>query len=100
MAQQTAIEWLEMQYHRKDYTLSSNDFQQAKQIEKEQSIAELRHKDGTPMRKYNSPKLQEIEMGNELEEAAERLYPEEWDWKEREIFIEGAKWYREQLKKR
>ena len=27
-------------------------------------ISELRHKDGTPMRKYNSPKLQAIEMGN------------------------------------
>ena len=25
---------------------------------------ELRYKDGTPMRKYNSPKLQEIEMEN------------------------------------
>ena len=30
-----------------------------------------------------------------LEEAAERLHPEEWDWKEREIFIEGAKWQQE-----
>jgi hypothetical protein len=26
-----------------------------------------------------------------LEEAAERLYPEEWDWREREIFIAGAR---------
>jgi len=30
-----------------------------------------------------------------LEEAAERLYPEEWDWREREVFINGAKWQQE-----
>ena len=35
---QTAVEWLEMQYHRKDYTLSSNDFQQAKQMENERLL--------------------------------------------------------------
>jgi hypothetical protein len=33
-----------------------------------------------------------------LEEAAKRLHPEEWDWREREIFIEGAEWYKKQLK--
>ena len=32
-----------------------------------------------------------------LEEIALRLYPEEWDWKEREIFIEGAKWMQERM---
>ena len=31
-----------------------------------------------------------------LEKAAKRLHPEEWDWREREIFIEGAKWQQEQ----
>jgi hypothetical protein len=30
-----------------------------------------------------------------LEEAAERLYPAEWDWKEKESFIEGAQWQQE-----
>jgi hypothetical protein len=30
-----------------------------------------------------------------LEEVDERLYPEEWDWREREIFIEGAKYQAE-----
>ena len=30
-----------------------------------------------------------------LEEVALRLYPEEWDWREREIFIEGAKYQTE-----
>jgi hypothetical protein len=30
-----------------------------------------------------------------LEEVALRLYPEEWDWKEREIFIKGAKYQAE-----
>ena len=30
-----------------------------------------------------------------LEDAAEKLYPEEWDWREREIFINGAKWQQE-----
>ena len=32
-----------------------------------------------------------------LEEAAERLHPEEWDWREREIFIAGAKWMQERM---
>ena len=32
-----------------------------------------------------------------LEEAAERLYPEEWDWREREVFINGAKWMKERM---
>ena len=32
-----------------------------------------------------------------LEEVALRLYPEESDWKEREIFIEGAKWQQERM---
>ncbi len=35
-----------------------------------------------------------------LEEVALKLYPEEWDWREREIFIEGAKWQQEQDKKK
>jgi hypothetical protein len=34
-----------------------------------------------------------------LEEVAERLHPEEWDWREREIFIAGAKWQQEQMEK-
>jgi len=32
-----------------------------------------------------------------LEEAAERLHPEEWDWREREVFINGAKWQQERM---
>jgi hypothetical protein len=32
-----------------------------------------------------------------IEEAAERLYPAEWDWKEKESFIEGAKWQQERM---
>jgi hypothetical protein len=36
--------------------------------------------------------LDEMKKQETLEEAAERLYPEEWDWREREIFIKGAKW--------
>ena len=61
----TAVEWLEKELKDR-YPLMNSEpfFEQAKQMEKEQSIAELRHKDGTPMRKYNSPKLQEIEMEN------------------------------------
>lgn len=30
-----------------------------------------------------------------LEEAASRLFPAEWDWKEKESFIEGAQWQQE-----
>lgn len=33
-----------------------------------------------------------------IEEAASRLYPAEWDWKEKESFIEGAQWQQEQDK--
>ena len=32
-----------------------------------------------------------------LEEVAKRLHPEEWDWREREIFIAGAKWQAERM---
>jgi len=32
-----------------------------------------------------------------LEEAAKRLHPEEWDWREKEIFIAGAKWQQERM---
>jgi hypothetical protein len=32
-----------------------------------------------------------------VEEAAERLYPEEWNWNEKEIFIKGAKWQAERM---
>ena len=61
---QTAVEWLESQIKKIRNIIPKSLFEQAKQMEKEQSIAELRHKDGTPMRKYNSPKLQAIEMEN------------------------------------
>ena len=62
----TAVEWLfeKLWETPKDKLTWHSILEQAKQMEKEQSIAELRHKDGTPMRKYNSPKLQEIEMEN------------------------------------
>ena len=42
-------------------------------------------------RKYTEPKQET------LEEVAERLHPEEWDWREREIFINGAKWQAERM---
>jgi hypothetical protein len=32
-----------------------------------------------------------------LEEVALKLYPEDWYWKEREIFIKGAKWQQERM---
>ena len=75
-------------------------------------LPELRYKDGRPMRIYNSPKLQAIEMENELEEAAEN-----YGWKiktntfsdavkanelaesAKQDFIEGAKWQQERMLK-
>ena len=39
-----------------------------------------------------------IDMKQEtLEEVAERLYSAEWDWKEKESFIEGAEWQAERM---
>ena len=32
-----------------------------------------------------------------LEEAAERLYPEEWYWIEKKVFQEAAKWQQEKM---
>ena len=77
---------------------------------------ELRYKDGTPMRKYNSPKLQAIEMeisDEEIEKAAQETYPVkeedsmsmptrfDLDQYNRQIgFVAGIMWYREQLKQR
>jgi hypothetical protein len=81
---------------------------------------ELRYKDGTPMRKYNSPKLQELEQINQdnpitrgstalvrvtssqteiSDEEIEKFASDFYDSNGSEsIFIMGAKWYREQLK--
>ena len=104
----TATEWLKNEIHRMQYK-SEGDWQagyqfalyevlnlieQAKQMEKEQ--AELRYKDGTPMRKYNSPKLQAIEVeisDEEIENEADRY--EKVDGIN--SFKEAIKWYREQL---
>ena len=41
------------------------------------------------------PNLDSIFKQETLEEVAERLYPEEWNWREREIFIAGARWQQE-----
>jgi hypothetical protein len=39
-----------------------------------------------------------IDMKQEtLEEVALRLYPEEWNWREKRIFKEGAKWQAERM---
>ncbi len=81
--------------------------------------AELRYKDGTPMRKYNSPKLQAIEMeilDEEIEKAMEKHINNDLDLYEslvdghisyntgidllNNLFIAGAKWYKEQLKQK
>jgi hypothetical protein len=73
---------------------------------------ELRYKDGTPIRKHNSPKLQAIEMeisDEEIEQAGEEWCHaigedgfvnsgDDYDIHELPAFIAGAKWYREQLK--
>ena len=147
MSQQTAVEWLLGTLEQNDIidldSVDSNKYydiiNQAKQMEKEQS--ELRYKDGTPMRKYNSPKLQEIEMENknltavewlekELKdrytlinsepffEQAKEMEKEQTEISDEEIlkaakecvyndldisvgsFELGARWYREQLKKK
>ena len=73
--------------------------------------AELRYKDGTPIRKHNSPKLQAIEMeisDEDIREGAEKWVFEtnghKWSNNNDEAgdnygsFMEGVKWYREQLK--
>ena len=65
---------------------------------------ELRYKDGTPIRKHNSPKLQAIEMeisDEEIEKECEKLY-QDCNPSIRKVAIKGfkecAKWYRERLK--
>jgi len=64
--------------------------------------AELRYKDGTPMRKYNSPKLQAIEMeisDEEIKKAAKECRFEDLDISVGSFEL-GARWYREQLKQK
>jgi hypothetical protein len=71
-------------------------------------LPELRYKDGRPMRIYNSPKLQAIEMENELEEAAEKyslelleaktIDPHEKTWI-KSMFIHIVKWQQERMLK-
>jgi hypothetical protein len=130
MTQQTAVEWLIEQLRSLSHSLEAHlgmgDIrvtqgmldeleEKALQMEKEQSIAELRYKDGTPIRKHNSPKLQAIEMeisDEEIEKAAQETYPVkeedsmsmptrfDLDQYNRQIgFVAGIMWYRKQLKK-
>ena len=117
MTQQTAVEWLIEQLRSLSHSLEAHlgmgDIrvtqgmldeleEKALQMEKEQSIAELRYKDGTPIRKHNSPKLQAIEMeisDEEIEKAADKYVSEDDYNRYLECFKQGAKWYREQLKK-
>ena len=77
---------------------------------------ELRYKDGTPMRSYNSPKIQELldEIEKESVPSYREISDEEiYKASHREInhgggsegwikaaFRQGAAWYREQLKKK
>ena len=76
-------------------------------------IPELKYKDGTPIRSYDSPKIQEmVELMNEPTSSQTEISDEEIKefasesksiFKEdmyRAYFIMGAKWYREQLKQR
>ena len=96
----TAVEWLvkTLELDTRFNGIMNDVIEQAKKMEKEKSIAELRHKDGTPMRKYNSPKLQAIEMENKLQEAAETnsekhhyAFGQQSEFYQIG-FIEGAKW--------
>ena len=72
--QETAVEWIIRQLRELSHSLEAHlgmgdiritqgmidDFEeQAKKMEKEQ--VELRYKDGSPMRKYNSPKFESKE---------------------------------------
>ena len=84
-----------------DLITSVGSFELGAQWYREQLKAELRYKDGTPMKKYNSPKLQAIEMeisDDEIEKRASE-WMDEWIYMTHdEAFIAGVKWYREQLK--
>lgn len=108
MAQQTAVEWLEQEFNNTFYVAQSSEiakrferiFEQAKQMEKEK--VELRYKNGSPMRKYNSPKLQAIEMeilDEEILKAAKECVYKDLDISVGSFEL-GARWYREQLKKK
>ena len=128
MSQQTnmtAVEWLFDNLNISGGSKDIKAFEQAKQMEKEQ--VELRYKDGTPMRKYNSSKLQAIEneisddllteeeiaeFKRELKEVMKKpkteISDEEIDNEAERYekvdgvnsFKEAIKWYREQLRKK
>ena len=117
----TAVEWLfqKLWDEPKDKFTWYALREKAIQMEKEQ--VELRYKDGTPMRKYNSSKLQELKQINQdnpitrgstalvrvtssqteiSDEEIEKFASDFYDSNGSEsIFIMGAKWYREQFKK-
>ena len=86
----TAIDWLEMQYHKKGYALSSNDFQEAKQMEKEQ--IEYPELEGT-MNLCN-----DIISDREIEIAAAKMLSRIESSHRLDAFKLGAKWMRDQLK--
>ena len=86
----TAVEWLEMQYHLKGYTLSSNDFQQAKQMEKEQL------ENARPQITPNCviKEIADEDIKRKIKKEYNYTYYEDRLW-----MVQGAVWYKEQLKK-
>ena len=82
MAQQTAmqqlIKWMEDMSEVIPFDQGSCYDKAIELLQMEKEQVELKYKDGTPMRKYNSPKLQEIEMENK-QTAVEWLFEKLWD---------------------
>ena len=65
---------------------------------------ELKYKNGTPMRKYNSPKLQEIEMENKqtaVEWLIEQVESPNWlnlyAWHKKEVFEQAKQMEKQQI---
>jgi len=69
-------------------------------------VPQLKYKDGTPIRSYDSPKIQEmVKLMNEPTSSQTEISDEEIEKEASRIhgvgsmlWEEGAKWYREQLK--
>lgn len=103
---QTAVEWLDEQIQERVIAqdvvarkmiieISIEDYMDVKRLAKEMEKKQI-----MDAVKYHIDLLNETEISDEeIEKESERLYPGVDRQVDRMLFINGAKWYREQLKK-
>ena len=93
---QTAVEWLENELKKLPLVNVIDVFEQAKEMEKQQMATNCNQLD-KPFLIYGEHQIQMLEISDEqIRSAANNVKSQTTFYS----FIEGAKWYREQLKQK